>query len=129
MDLKGPLAYKEITGDFVVTTRLQITSRHNPANPDEAPNRSFSLAGIFARNCAVDIFFDDWKEQALYYRDLVQLQKPYVYPCTHLLKEVRMGYICAFVCPWHCVWVFGGTRGYVSARGSRRGRVMADFQV
>lgn len=50
MDLKGPLAYKEITGDFVVTTRLQITSRHNPANPDEAPNRSFSLAGIFARS-------------------------------------------------------------------------------
>lgn len=47
-NLRGVLIFKEITGDFVCTTRVRIRSRHNPANPDEVPNRSFSLAGIFA---------------------------------------------------------------------------------
>lgn len=46
--LRGALVFKDITGNFVCTTRLRVRSRHNPANPDEVPNRRFTLAGIFA---------------------------------------------------------------------------------
>jgi hypothetical protein len=42
---RGELAYKEVTGDFAVTTRLHVTNRAGTA----APNRSFSLAGILLR--------------------------------------------------------------------------------
>jgi|GEM_PF-4028262 len=45
--LRGLLLFKEVTGDFVVTTRLRVLSRHNPSDPTEVPNRSFSLTGIF----------------------------------------------------------------------------------
>lgn len=45
--LRGLLLFKEITGDFIVTTKLRVLSRHNPADPTEVPNRSFSLTGIF----------------------------------------------------------------------------------
>jgi len=45
--LRGLLLFKEIDGDFVVTTRVRVLSRHNPADPTEVPNRSFSLTGIF----------------------------------------------------------------------------------
>lgn len=47
MHLRGVLFFKEVTGDFIATTRLRVFSRHNPANPLEVPNRSFSLTGIF----------------------------------------------------------------------------------
>lgn len=47
MHLRGVLFFKEVTGDFIATTRLRVFSRHNPANPVEVPNRSFSLTGIF----------------------------------------------------------------------------------
>ena len=45
--LRGLLLFKEITGDFVATMRVRVLSRHNPADPTEVPNRSFSLTGIF----------------------------------------------------------------------------------
>ncbi|GHC45811.1 hypothetical protein [Roseibacillus persicicus] len=44
--LRGLLFFKEVTGDFVVTTRLRVLSRHNTEDPNEIPNRSFSLTGI-----------------------------------------------------------------------------------
>ena len=47
MHLRGVLFFKEVTGDFIATTRLRVLSRHNPANPLETPNRFFSLTGIF----------------------------------------------------------------------------------
>ena len=47
MHLRGVLFFKNITGDFIATTRLRVLSRHNPANPQEVPNRQFSLTGIF----------------------------------------------------------------------------------
>ncbi len=46
-NLRGLLWFKEITGDFVVSARVRILSRHNPGDPTEVPNRSFSLSGIF----------------------------------------------------------------------------------
>ncbi|MEM9236996.1 MAG: Calx-beta domain-containing protein [Verrucomicrobiota bacterium] len=46
--LRGLLMFKEVDGDFVATTRLRVLSRHNPGDPTEVPNRSFSLTGIFA---------------------------------------------------------------------------------
>ncbi|MEO0794779.1 MAG: hypothetical protein AAFX93_06440 [Verrucomicrobiota bacterium] len=46
--LRGLLFFKEVTGDFIATTRLRVLSRHNPGDPTEVPNNSFSLAGIFA---------------------------------------------------------------------------------
>lgn len=47
-NLRGLLFFKEVTGDFVATTRVRVFSRHNPGDPTEVPNQSFSLAGIFA---------------------------------------------------------------------------------
>lgn len=47
MHLRGVLFFKEISGDFIATTRLRVFSRHNPANPLEPPNRLYSLTGIF----------------------------------------------------------------------------------
>ncbi|NNM28168.1 MAG: hypothetical protein HKO57_01490, partial [Akkermansiaceae bacterium] len=44
--LRGLLFFKEVSGDFVATLRVRILSRHNPGDPEEPPNRSFSLAGI-----------------------------------------------------------------------------------
>lgn len=46
-NFRGLLLFKEVTGDFVVTTRVRVLSRHNPSDPTEVPNRSFSLTGIF----------------------------------------------------------------------------------
>ena len=46
--LRGLLFFKEVTGDFVATTNLRVLSRHNPGDPTEPPNTTFSLAGIFA---------------------------------------------------------------------------------
>ncbi len=45
--LRGLLFFKEVSGDFVATTRVRVLSRHNPGDPTEVPNRSFSLTGIF----------------------------------------------------------------------------------
>ncbi len=45
--LRGLLFFKEVTGDFVVTCKLGVLSRHNAADPTEVPNRPFSLTGIF----------------------------------------------------------------------------------
>ncbi len=47
MHLRGVLFFKEVSGDFIATTRLRVLSRHNPANPLEPPNRLYSLTGIF----------------------------------------------------------------------------------
>lgn len=47
-NLRGLLFFKEIEGDFIATTRVRVLSRHNPSDPTEVPNRSFSLTGIFA---------------------------------------------------------------------------------
>ena len=47
MHLRGVLFFKNVTGDFIATTRLRVLSRHNPLNPLEVPNRQFSLTGIF----------------------------------------------------------------------------------
>jgi hypothetical protein len=46
--LRGALVFKDVTGDFVCTMRLRVRSRHNAGNPDEVPNRMYTLAGIFA---------------------------------------------------------------------------------
>lgn len=47
-NLHGMLLFKEVTGNFVATTKIRVLSRHNPGDPTEVPNRSFSLTGIFA---------------------------------------------------------------------------------
>jgi len=47
-NLHGMLLFKEVTGDFVATTKVRVLSRHNPGDPTEVPNRSYSLTGIFA---------------------------------------------------------------------------------
>jgi len=55
-DLRGVLVYKEITGDFIVTMRMRVSRRgvggllpHEAGYiaQEGAPNRNFSLAGIF----------------------------------------------------------------------------------
>ncbi len=51
-DYRGPLAYKEITGDFVVTTQVNISDRDDigDSDLDDVPNGSqFSLAGLMIR--------------------------------------------------------------------------------
>lgn len=45
--LRGLLFFKEITGDFIATTRVRVLSRHNANDATEVPNQSFSLTGIF----------------------------------------------------------------------------------
>jgi hypothetical protein len=47
MHLRGVLFFKEVSGDFIATTRLRVLSRHNPLNAFETPNRFYSLTGIF----------------------------------------------------------------------------------
>lgn len=44
-DYRGPLLFKEVTGDFVVTTSVEATNRAGTG----APNRLYSLAGIMIR--------------------------------------------------------------------------------
>ena len=46
MDLVGPMVYKEISGDFIVTTEMDIRRRHNQPG---RPNAYFSLGGIMMR--------------------------------------------------------------------------------
>lgn len=51
-DYRGPLVYKEISGDFVVTTQVQITDRDEigDSDLDDVPSGSqFSLAGLMIR--------------------------------------------------------------------------------
>ncbi len=51
-DWRGPLVYKEITGDFVVTTSVQITDRDEigGSDDDDVPGDSqFSLGGLMIR--------------------------------------------------------------------------------
>ena len=45
--LRGLLFFKEIEGDFIASAKVRVLSRHNPNDPTEVPNRSFSLTGIF----------------------------------------------------------------------------------
>jgi YVTN family beta-propeller protein len=44
-DFTGAYAYKEVTGDFVLTTRLDVTNRAGTGRP----NSDFSLAGLMVR--------------------------------------------------------------------------------
>lgn len=44
-DYRGPLVFKEVTGDFAVTTSVEATGRSGSG----APNRLYSLAGIMIR--------------------------------------------------------------------------------
>lgn len=44
-DFRGPLLYREVTGDFIVTTRLQATARDGRS----VPGSSFSLGGLMVR--------------------------------------------------------------------------------
>jgi hypothetical protein len=46
MDYRGVLLYKDVPGDFVVTTRLHVTGRDGKS----APNALFSLGGIMVRS-------------------------------------------------------------------------------
>jgi len=55
-DYRGVLAFKEVAGDFVVTTRLQVTGRSG----DGAPRASFSLAGIMLRTPR-DVTPETWR--------------------------------------------------------------------
>ena len=51
-DYRGPLAYKEVTGDFVVTTRVQISDRDDVGDSDldDIPDGAqYSLAGLMVR--------------------------------------------------------------------------------
>lgn len=51
-DWRGPLVFKEITGDFVVTTRMQITDRDDigGSDGDNVPSDGqFSLGGLMIR--------------------------------------------------------------------------------
>lgn len=47
--LRGTLFSRDITGDFIVTVRLRVFSRVNPAGPLAPSLRLFSLAGILVR--------------------------------------------------------------------------------
>jgi DNA-binding beta-propeller fold protein YncE len=44
--LRGPLIYKELNGDFIVTARLRVSSRNDP---NALPGRLFSLAGLMVQ--------------------------------------------------------------------------------
>lgn len=51
-DWRGPLVFKEVTGDFVVTTRIQITDHDNigGSDADNVPgDGQFSLGGLMIR--------------------------------------------------------------------------------
>ena len=51
-DYRGPLVFKEVTGDFVITTRLEITDRDDitGSDADDVPSDgSFSLGGVMIR--------------------------------------------------------------------------------
>ncbi len=51
-DWRGPLVFKEITGDFVITTKMQVTDRDNlgGSDADNVPGDSlFSLGGLMIR--------------------------------------------------------------------------------
>lgn len=51
-DWRGPLVFKEVTGDFVVTTRMQITDRDDVggSDADNIPSDGqFSLGGLMIR--------------------------------------------------------------------------------
>lgn len=55
-DYRGVLAFKQVTGDFVVTTRLRTAGRSG----DGAPRSSFSLAGLMLRTPR-DVTPQTWK--------------------------------------------------------------------
>lgn len=51
-DWRGPLVFKEITGDFIITTKMQITDRDNlgGSDADNVPgDGQFSLGGLMIR--------------------------------------------------------------------------------
>ena len=51
-DWRGPLVFKEVTGDFVVTTKMRVTDRDNigGSDADDVPGDSqFSLGGLMIR--------------------------------------------------------------------------------
>lgn len=47
-DYAGAFAFKEVTGDFVVTTRLTVRDT-DAGDADDIPGRQFDLAGLLAR--------------------------------------------------------------------------------
>lgn len=56
-DYRGVLAYKQVTGDFVMTTRMHVSGRDGK-NP---PRSSFSLAGIMLRTPR-DVTPQTWRQ-------------------------------------------------------------------
>lgn len=51
-DYRGPLVYKEVTGDFVITSRVEITDRDDVGGSDDdnvPSNGAFSLGGVMIR--------------------------------------------------------------------------------
>lgn len=51
-DYRGPMAFKQVTGDFVVTTQVHISDRDDlgVADADDIPNEAqFSLGGVMIR--------------------------------------------------------------------------------
>ncbi len=55
-DYRGELTYKEVSGDFIVTTELKVT----PRKEDGAPKSAFSLAGLVIRTPRV-VTSESWK--------------------------------------------------------------------
>jgi len=47
-DYRGPMAYKEVTGNFSITTEVNITDR-DPLDGNEVPFPTFSLGGLMIR--------------------------------------------------------------------------------
>lgn len=64
-DYRGALTFKEVTGDFVVTTRVRITDRDNigGSDADNIPNDSqYSLGGLMIRTPrAISNGLADWR--------------------------------------------------------------------
>jgi len=58
-DYRGIFLYKDVNGDFVVTTRISVSNRRQKNSP---PNAQFSLAGIMVRAPREIRSPQDWRE-------------------------------------------------------------------
>lgn len=60
-DYRGPLIFKEVSGDFAITVEIHVNDR-NPSDNNDIPESSFSLAGIMIRTPrAILIPATDWQ--------------------------------------------------------------------